>query len=285
MADSAAGNLALVIGGETWVSYPRGMSFPAWFQRNYPFRGQGIVSRLLYLMNKSCLDRLFLKKVEPPDVSDELKSSVAFFWPSSKRSTMRFYGYRVKSGAVTEYLKLATTEEEKHVLAREAENVKIAQSISKGAFFVPGVVGIEKFGEVLAVRYQALPFNATTCPVDDKWIGKVKSALKVISDAGYMHGDFAWHNFKAVGDDLWILDWEEMRKSENPLSDEICLECGLAHYWRHEPIVQVMDKFRMKYGGDAVTRAKAREAVDDLAKREITMGAVLKTMLDKEGWQ
>ncbi len=285
MVDSKTSNLALIMAGEMWVSYPRGMAFPRSFAINYPFRGRGIISRLLCYLNKLHLDCVFLKKVEPPDVSDELKSSVAFFWPSSKRSTARFYGYRVKSGAVTEYLKLATTEEEKNVLAREAENVKIAQSISKGAFFVPGVVSIEKFGEVLAVRYQVLPFNAATCPVDDKWIGKVRSALKIISDAGYMHGDFAWHNFKAVGDDLWILDWEEMCKSENPLSDEICLECGLAHYWRHEPIVQVMDKFRMKYGGDAVTRAKAREAVDDLAKREITMGAVLKTMLDKEGWQ
>ena len=277
-------NLALVMEGETWVSYPLGMRFPAWFQRNYPFRGRGIVSRVLYLLNTLRLDSVFLKKVVPPDVSDELRSNVAFFWPSSRRSTVRFYGYRVESGVMTEYLKLATTEAEKKVLLREAENVKTARSISNGSFFVPDLIGIEDSDKILAVRYQSLPSNAKICPIDDRWIGKVKSALKIISGAGYVHGDFAWHNFKAVGDELWILDWEEMQKSENFLSDEICLECGLAHYWRHEPIAQVMDKFRMKYGNDAVTRAKAREAVDDLAKREITMGAILKTMLDKEGW-
>lgn len=285
MADSEATNLALEIKGERWVSYPYGLAFPHSFAKAYPFRGRGIVSRLLYLLNKLYVDRLLLKRTKAPNLSDELMSSVAFFWPSSKRSMGRFYGYKITDGTVTEYLKLATTEEEKNSLRREAENARIAKSLSNKMFFVPGVVGMEESGGTLDVRYEPLPFDATACPVNDTWIGKVKVALRMISDAGYSHGDFAWHNFKASGEDLWIVDWEEMRKSENCLVDEICLECGLAYYWQHKPIDKVMEVFRSKYGCKASTRTMAKEAVDDLARRKVTMGDVLKKRLDAEGWR
>ena len=285
MMDNVANNLAFEIKGERWVSYPYGLAFPHSFARTYPFRGRGIVSRLLYLLNKLHVDRLLLKKTKAPNLSDELKSSVAFFWPSSKRSAGRFYGYRVKDGVVTEYLKLATTEEEKNALWRETENARIAKSLSGRMFFVPGVVGVDASGGTLAVRYEPLPPDATSCPVNGKWIGKVKAALKLISNAGYMHGDFAWHNFKASGEDLWIVDWEEMRQTENCLGDEICLECGLAYYWQRKPIAHVMEMFRSKYGADETLRAKAWDAVEDLARRKITMGDVLKKVLSEEGWR
>lgn len=285
MADRAVINLALEIKGEKWVSYPYGLAFPRPFAKAYPFRGRGIVSRFLYLLNKLHVDRFLLKRVKAPIIPDELKSSVAFFWPSSKRSEGRFYGYRVKDGVITEYLKLATTKKEKNALRREAENARIAKSLSSVVFFVPGVVGMDESGETLAVRYEPLPVDATLCPVNEKWIGKVKAALKLLSDAGYMHGDFAWHNFKTSGEDLWIVDWEEMRQTENCLGDEICLECGLAYYWQHKSIAQVMEMFRFKYGRDASTRAMAKEAVDDLARRKITMGDILKKSLDREGWR
>ena len=276
-------NLALVMEGETWVSYPLGMRFPAWFQRNYPFRGRGIVSRVLYLLNTLRLDSVFLKKVVPPDVSDELRSNVAFFWPSSRRSTVRFYGYRVESGVMTEYLKLATTEAEKKVLLREAENVKTARSISNGSFFVPDLIGIEDFGRILAVRYQSLPSNAETCPIDDRWIGKVKSALKNISDAGYVHGDFAWHNFKAVGDELWILDWEEMSKELPRLSDAVELETSIAYYWKNAPLENVLRDFDEKYLLDAAVAEDAVLAIKDLRARRISMGNILWEHLKTKG--
>lgn len=278
-----AKNLTLEIKGEIWVSYPYGLAFPHSFAHAYPFRGRGIVSRVLYLMNRLHIDRLLLKKTKVPGLSDELMSNVAFFWPSSKRSAGRFYGYKVTDGAVTEYLKLATTEEEKNALRREANNVRIAKSLSSKIFFVPGVVGIEESGGTLTVRYEPLPSDAVECPLNEKWIGKVKAAHRVISEAGYSHGDFAWHNFKASGEDLWIVDWEEMRQTKNCLVDEICLECGLAYYWQHKSIAQVMEMFRSKYGCNASTRAMAKDAVDDLESRRITMGDLLKSILDKEG--
>lgn len=276
-------NLTLCIGCETWVSYPLGMRFPAWFQRNYPFRGRGIVSRVLYLLNMLRLDRVFLKKVAPPDVSDELRSNAAFFWPSSRRSTVRFYGYRVESGVVTEYLKLATTEAEKKVLLREAENVKTARSISNGSFFVPDLIGIEDSDKILAVRYQSLPSNAKTCPIDDRWIGKVKSALKIISGAGYVHGDFAWHNFKAVGDELWILDWEEMSKELPRLSDAVELETSIAYYWKNAPLENVLRDFDEKYLSDAAVAEDAVLAIKDLRARRISMGNILWEHLKTKG--
>ena len=277
-------NLALVVGGETWVSYPRAMSFPEWFRQNYPFRGRGVISRLLYLCNKLRIDRVVLKKTPPPEVPEELMSSVAFFWPSSKRSTARFYGYRVEACSVTEYLKLSTTEAEKKVLLREAENVKIAKSISSGAFFVPDFIGMEDNGKTLAVRYHALPSNATTCPVDDKWIGKVKSALKIISAGGYVHGDFAWHNFKAVGDDLWILDWEEMSKDLPRLSDEIELETSVAFYWKKEPLCIVLRDFDERYLSDAAVASDTVLAIKDLRARRISMGNILWEHLKTKGF-
>ena len=285
MADSEATNLALEIKGERWVSYPPRLRFPRSFATIYPFRGRGVVSRVLYWLHKVGIDKLILKSVVPPTIAKQFGFDVAFFWPSRMRSKSRFYGYGVNDGKVVEYIKFAMGEAECLTLDREATNTISAGEISNNLFHVPKVLGVESAGDILAVRFQPIPEDAHVCQLSDDWLARVRDARRQIENAGYMHGDFAWHNFKAAGEKLWILDWEEMRKSENRLVDEICLECGLAYYWQHKPIEQVMEMFRSKYGCKASTRMMAKEAVDDLARRKITMGDVLKKRLDAEGWR
>jgi hypothetical protein len=46
-----------------------------------------------------------------------------------------------------------------------------------------------------------------------------------------------------------------------------------------------MEMFRAKYGRNTSTMAMAKRAVDDLARRKITMGDILKKSLDGEGWR
>lgn len=285
MADSAGNNLTLHIKGERWVSYPRGMRFPRSFAENYPFRGRGIVSRLLYWFHSAGLDKLVLNVGERPPIASRFGFEIAFFWPSKVRSSTRFYGYGVKDGKVVEYIKFATGESERSTLEREAENTMRACKITKHLFMVPEVLGCEEDSDCFAVRYQPLPEDAKVCPLTDDWVARVRDARRQIASAGYMHGDFAWHNFRASGGKLWILDWEEMKELGNPLVDEICLECGLAYYWRHTPIGKVIAAFHASYGGDASLSAKARAAVEDLARRKITMGDVLDKVLGEEGWK
>ena len=284
MADRAANNLVLDIKGERWVSYPAGMKFPRSFAANYPFRGRGAVSCALYWLHLVGLDKLTLKWVDPPAIASRFGFDVAFFWPSKIRSSSRFYGYGVKDGRVVEYIKLTTDEAEKLILEREAKNTIRAAEIANYLFQVPRVLGVQEDGSVFAVRYQPLPEDAQFCPLTDDWIARARDARRKIAASGYVHGDFAWHNFKAAGEKLWILDWEEMRKSDNCLVDEITLEYGLAYYWQHTSIENVMAAFRAEYGGDAKLRAKAKEAVDDLARRKITMGDVLEKALVEGGW-
>ena len=285
MVDRIASNLALDINGERWVSYPREMKFPRYFAANYPFRGRGAVSRFLYLLHALRLDRFLLHAVEPPTMASRFGFEVAFFWPSKIRSSSRFYGYGVKDGRVVEYIKFATDEAEKVILEREAKNTILAGEIANNLFKVPKVLDVDEDGVALAVRYQPLPVDAHVCPIEDNWIARARDARRQIAAAGYMHGDFSWHNFRAAGEEFWIVDWEEMRKSGNTLVDEICFEYGLAYYWQHAPIEKVMAAFRAQYGDDVSLRTKAREAVDDLARRKITMGDMLKEALGKEGWE
>lgn len=285
MVDSFGYNLAIDIKGERWVSYPSRIKFPRSFAVNYPFRGSGIASRVLYYLHKTGLDRLALNKVVQPAIASQFDFDVAFFWPSRIRSSSRFYGYGVKDGKVIEYIKFAIGAAERLILDKEYKNTIRACEITNHMFQVPEVLGVETFGDVFAVRYQPLPEEAHTCPLSDEWIARARDARRQIQAAGYIHGDFSWHNFKAAGEKLWIVDWEEMRKTENYLVDKICLECGLDYYWRHASIEKVMAAFCREYGRDARLRAKAGEAVEDLAQRKITMGDVLNKALKKEGWQ
>lgn len=260
--------LELRLRNEPWVAYPKGMRLPRQFASCYPFRGRGLVSRILYWLNKLGIDRLLLKTIDMP--SDQ---SVALFWPASTRSTGRHYGYVVADGAIIEYRKYATTEDEQVALRREVENVKVAAGIANGMFHVPQCLGMAESPKELMARFEALPRQAMSLPVNKQWLDRVLVAQKQIADCGYMHGDFAWHNFKAVGNELWILDWEEMRKGGPLLSDEIALLFGLEYYWRKKPLKDVLETFRKKYEGSAWS--DALDAVRDLQARKITMGDIL----------
>ena len=264
----------LRIRGERWLAYPKGMRFPKSFCRNYPFRGRGVVAKALYATNRIGIDKLFL-----PSVADNLLDAididnVAYFWPSAKRSTSRFYGYRVKDGVVVEYLKCGLTDAEKDVLRQEASNVSKALEIVNRDFEVPQCIGVEDKAGVLVARYAPLPEIATDVPVEEAWYSRVDAVRKQIAEAGYSHGDFSWHNFKTDGRKLWILDWEEMREGVDSLVDQTSLEYGYAIYWRHKPIELTMKGFDMN----------RLSAVKDLAARGISPGAIMLEYLRKNGF-
>ena len=264
----------LRIRGERWLAYPKGMRFPRSFRRNYPFRGRGIVAKVLYALNRIGIDKLFLSSVADNLLDGIAIDNVAYFWPSAKRSTSRFYGYRVRDGKVSEYLKCGLTEAEKAVLRREASNVSKALEIGNRDFEVPQCLGVEERAGVLVARYEPLPEIATDVPVAEEWYSRVDAVRKQIASAGYSHGDFSWHNFKTDGRKLWILDWEEMREGVDPLVDQTSLEYGYAIYWRHKPIELTMKDFDMN----------RVSAVEDLAARGISPGAIMLEYLRKNGF-
>ena len=276
--------LELRVRGEKWANYPRGMTFPSMFAYAYPLRGRGVVSLVLYVANKIGLDRLLLKKDESCRLPDGLPENIALFWPAPSRSTGRFYGFVVDGRKVVEFVKFATSEEEKKILRREAENTAIAKDISDGLFRVPEVLGLCEDAETLAVRYQAVPDEAATPPVNAEWIARARDSIKRIAIHGYSHGDFSWHNLKASGDNLWVLDWEELRSGAPHLVDEICFETGLAYYWKHMPLQKVLDDFAARYGVDASSREATKLAVEDLHRRRISMGDILKKALCDWRW-
>ena len=265
--------LELRVRGERWLAYPCGMKFPRSFRRNYPFRGRGIVAKILYAFNRIGLDKMLL-----PTVKDDLlegigNDDVAYFWPSRKRSTSRFYGYRVDGGAVMEYLKFGQSDAEKCILQQEAENVSKALSIPNREFEVPPCVGMEDRPGCFVVRYEPLPDAVYDVPVTSEWFARIDRARRQIADAGYSHGDFSWHNFKTDGRRLWILDWEEMRTGVDELIDRTSLEYGYAIYWQHKPLDLTMKGFDMN----------RLAAVKDLAARGISPGVMMLDYLHRNG--
>lgn len=267
------------IRGELWAAYPAGMRFPDAFARCYPMRGGGKISWILTALNKVHLDWLLTKKYRysdlkqmPPLNQDE---QVAFFWPAASRSVGRFYGYRVEKGVVTEYWKLATSKEEQQALSREAENTTVAKELAKGAFRVPSCLGTETRDGVLIVRYEALPPDVRAVPLDAQWRNRIACARRIVADAGYQHGDFGWHNLKASGNELWILDWEEMSKKLPRLTDEISFETMAAHYNEGRPLEEVVKALHKRYLGQG---DEVLQAVSSMAKRRIAMGDALLKM-------
>ena len=255
------------------MAYPEGMDFPKSFCRNYPFRGRGIIARILYAINRIGVDRRLLPLVDDKLLDGIGIDNVAYFWPSARRSTSRFYGYRVGNGSVVEYLKFGLTNKEKEKLRQEADNVSKVSAIADGTFEVPQCVGVEERNGVLVVRYEPLPETAADVPVTDAWYSRVDVVRKQIADAGYSHGDFSWHNLKTDGRKLWILDWEEMREGVDPLIDQTSLEYGYEIYWRHNPMELVMKDFDWK----------RISAVKDLSLRGISPGALMLEWLQKNG--
>lgn len=255
------------------MAYPKGMRFPGSFRKNYPFRGRGIVAKVLYAINRIGIDKVLLPSADDKLLDGIDIDNVAYFWPSARRSTSRFYGYRVNNGLVVEYLKFGLTDKEKDRLRQEADNVSRALAIADRTFEVPKCIGVEERNGVLVARYEPLPETAEDVPAADAWYSKVDAVRKQIAYEGYSHGDFSWHNFKTDGRRLWILDWEEMREGVDPLIDQTSLEYGYAIYWRHKPIDAVMKDFDLK----------RLPAVKDLASRGISPGALVLEWMQKNG--
>ena len=265
--------LELRVRGERWLAYPSGIKFPRSFRRNYPFRGRGIVAKILYALNNVGVDKLILPRVKDDLLEGICFDDVAYFWPSHKRSTSRFYGYRVYGGTVKEYLKFGQSGTEKCILQHEAENVSKALTIPDRVFEVPKCIGFEDKPGCFVVRYEPLPEAVHDVPVTAKWFARVDRARRQIADAGYSHGDFSWHNFKTDGQRLWVLDWEEMRTGVDELIDRTSLEYGYAIYWQHKPLDLVMKGFDMNRVA----------AVKDLAARGISPGAMMLEFLYRNG--
>lgn len=263
--------LELRIRNERWVAYPFGMRFPAEFKRNYPFRGRGLVSKLLFIINRLGADRFVLRTTLCDRFEKVGLNDVAYFWPSGNRSKGRFYGYRVNGDVVVEYLKLAETAIEKKRILREVNNVAKALAIQNRSFEVPRCIGVEEYKNILVARYEPLPTDATSVPTSQCWYEKVDGVRKQIAKAGYSHGDFSWHNIKTNGQQLWVLDWEEMRQGVDPLIDKVSLEFGYRIYWKHQPLASVMKSFDNGMLG----------AVRDLASRGISPGAIMLEHLAK----
>lgn len=269
--------------GELWVAYPSGMRFPAAFAQCYPFRGRGIVSKLLYFLNKTRCDGILPKREDFAPLSEDFSvaSEVAFFWPSKKRTSGRFYGYKIGERRIVEYWKIGVSDVERRIIRREADNAEKARAFANGVFKVPGLIDIGDIGANTVARYEALPDDAMILPLTEKWIGKVDEARNAISAAGYRHGDFSWHNFKASGDDLWILDWEEMSASLPDRVDEISLNCGRWIYWDKAGLRRAFDMFDDKFLATDVDGTVV--AVKNLVERGIAPGELLmKHLREKE---
>lgn len=277
--------LELTIRGEKWVSYPVKMRFPKFFLKTYPFRGRGMVSRVLYSLNKLHLDRLLLRSTETSpfvgiggDIDD-----VAFFWPSKTRSTGRFYGYMVDGGRVCEYWKIGVTEDERNRIKREARNSDIAAAFADGVFMVAKCHGVEDSHDLTVARYDPLPEDADWLPTTDESFANVERARLKIEAAGYRHGDFGWHNVKIANGKLWILDWEEMSRDLPKLTDVILLETSYAYYRQRKPLICILEDFTKKYLEDKVIASDAIAAVEDLHLRKMSMGDILHEFIMKKG--
>ena len=273
--------LSLRLKGERWLSYPKGMCFPSVFKKCYPMRGRGIVSKFLYLVNRIGIDRLILRRENNHDrFAYPILENVAFFWPAASRSTTRFYGYRVVDGRVKSYLKFAKTEQEAKVLKNEFENTKKALTILDRSFEVPKPISFcDKIGNGFAMsEYEALPINATNVPLKEEWLRKVDVARIEIYNSRLSHGDFMWHNFKADGNKLWILDWEELveiNDARPELTDEISFWTAMMYYNKGASLNFVCNEFKQRYFVNSKLKEQALMALSSMSSRGIAMGKIL----------
>ena len=270
-------NRYLYVRGQLWAAYPEGMRFPYCFNKCYPMRGGGKISRILSILNLFHLDWIITKSgvnvasnKRLPSLRDD--EQVAFFWPAESRSAGRFYGYRVDNGKLVEYWKLATSADERSALLRELENTKLAAEMADGNFRVPSYIGAEVRDGIQIVRYDVLPPDARSVPMDDQWRERIFLARQVIARAGYQHGDFGWHNMKVSGDELWVLDWEEMSASLPKLVDEISFETMYQYYNQGVAIERVWEEIRKKYA-DRISEVVS--AISSMSDRKIAMGKLL----------
>lgn len=266
--------ISLKIRGEQWVVYPKGLKFPKAFARLYPFRGRGFVSAALWLLNRIGADSVIL----PRRPNALLFDDVACFWPSRRRSTGRYYGYRVRNGVIVEYLKFGVTDAECVMLRREAENVSRILAIAPRSFVVPKCVGLEEKSGTLIVRYEPLPESAVDVPLSEGWRSKIRWAQKEIAAAGYQHGDFGRHNCKACGNDLWILDWEELSSTLPSLLDEVSFGVMEDYYIWGKTIDAISSELMNRYSG---RKSELFCAVCSMRDRRIALGEELLLALER----
>lgn len=264
-------NLAIKINRQRWVSYPRDVAFPRQFKEVYPFRGRGVVSRALFFLHESKLDRIFLCKDAPPLPFDD----VAWFWPSSKRSVNRFYGYRLNDGYVRGYIKVAIGGEEGHRLEREVDNVRTIASKAPKTFKVPKCIACRAMGEYLLAEFEPLPEDSHDIPDSNDVLGKVCVAREEIASFGYSHGDFLSHNVKLAHDGLWIIDWEEMSQNATRLLDQVSFETAFMFFHRHKSLNEVCDWFAESYLTDAERVKDAIAALKSMASRRVGLGGMM----------
>lgn len=273
--------LTLSLKGERWLAYPYGLRFPSVFRKCYPMRGRGIVACLLYWLNRVGLDRLILRKEKVRDGLDfPVLNDVAFYWPAVNRSSVRFYGYRVLGGRIKSYLKFAKTRDEAEVLRKEFENTKKAQQIEGREFLIPKPLGFSNdVGGGLAVaEYEALPQNFSNIPLNERWISKVSKAREHLVKEKLSHGDFMWHNFKSDGENLWILDWEELSEISDArpeLTDEISFWTAMVYYNKGASLDFVCNEFKQRYFVNSNLKEQAFAALNSMSSRGIAMGKIL----------
>lgn len=263
----------LSFGGELWVAYPAGLRFPSAFAQSYPFRGRRIVSKVLYSLNRLHIDKVLLRKTEMvPFVKDIAGAEgVAFFWPSRKRSTGRFYGYKVSNDRICEYWKIGVTEQECERIKRESHNSNIAAAFAEGVFEVAKCLGVEDGETFTIARYEPLPACAKSLSLTDEVLAKVKQARLKIAAAGYQHGDFGWHNLKICGDKLWVLDWEEMSQDLPKLTDEISFEIMRAHYNKGLSIQETWSLIKTRYCKNHARTREVLETFESMYNRKIAL--------------
>lgn len=275
--------LELWVKGELWARYPRGMRFPRAFRQCYPLRGGGLVSKILYILNRLSLDRLLLKK---SFVDSKHSADVAFFYPAKSRSDGRYYAYRIKSNCIESYVKFAISSTEKMALHKEVRNNFVAIRICRDFVRVPRCIEyVEGDNGVSWARFEPLPENAGPLPDEQDWIDKINEISKAIRSAGFIHGDFAWHNFKVSGRQLWLLDWEELHKidDEHPaLVDEISFWAAFEFYNRKRSLNSVWGDFKNRYFTDYKTKNIAVKSIELMANRRTAMGLELMGFYKKE---
>lgn len=268
----------LFVGGQLWAAYPDGLCFPRAFRRSYPLRGGGVISWVLFILNRLRLDWMFTRKCMGAEWMPSLNADekVAFFWPAPIRSEGRFYGYRVEKGNISEYWKIAIDPAEQLSLLREVENTKMAYAFSCGVFRVVKCLGFEKRDGVMIVRYEALPSDLHNVPLDAQWRERIERARLTIAAAGYQHGDFGWHNMKVADNELWVLDWEEMSNALPKLTDEISFETMFAYYNEGRSLKRICMDLRERYSG---SQDDVKQVIMSMANRKIAMGKLLKERL------
>lgn len=276
--------LKLQLKGETWVAYPKGLCFPSRFARFYPFRGRGIVARILYSLNRLHLDRLLLRTVESAfEGTYSGLEDVAFFWPSRLRATDRFYGYRVQNGRIVEYLKFATSSTSRVQLAREVDNVRTIVAKTPKMFNLPTCRATEVQGDLMVARFDPLPDDAEDVPYVLPWIERVADCRHELEEYGFAHGDFCLHNMKACGDKLWVIDWEEMMRDAPSRLDEITFFVVSSFFCNHWSMERIWSECETRYMTDVQSTSVFIAVVKSMAARRIALGRNLLAMCEQKG--